>query len=153
RSKDSVQELERAGAVGARTLADAVAKLAPPRIVWIMVPAGEPTENIVQELGDLLAAGDVVVDGGNSYFKDDVRRSQVLAKKGILYVDAGTSGGVWGLERGYCLMVGGERRAFELVEPIIAALAPGRGDTAPAPGREGRASTAERGYLHCGPVG
>jgi 6-phosphogluconate dehydrogenase len=141
------------GAAGAATLDEFVAQLQPPRTAWLMVPAGDPTEGLVQELGKRMEKGDVIVDGGNSYFKDDVRRGQTLAEKGIYYVDAGTSGGVWGLERGYCLMVGGERAAVERLDPIWKTLAPGRGDVPPAPGREGKQSTAEEGYLHCGPVG
>jgi 6-phosphogluconate dehydrogenase len=141
------------GAAGAATLDEFVAQLQPPRTAWLMVPAGDPTEGLVQELGKRMEKGDVIVDGGNSYFKDDVRRGQALAGKGIYYVDAGTSGGVWGLERGYCLMVGGERAAVERLDPIWKTLAPGRGDVPPAPGREGKQSTAEEGYLHCGPVG
>jgi 6-phosphogluconate dehydrogenase len=108
---------------------------------------------MVQELGKRMEKGDAIVDGGNSYYKDDVRRSRALAEKGIYYVDAGTSGGVWGLERGYCLMIGGAREVVERLDPIWKTLAPGRGDVPPAPGREGKKSTAEDGYLHCGPVG
>jgi 6-phosphogluconate dehydrogenase len=152
----AVAELVADGASGAGTLDEFVAKLKAPRTAWIMVPAGEPTEQMVRELGSRLEKGDAIVDGGNSYFKDDVRRSQTLGEKGIYYIDAGTSGGVWGLERGYCLMIGGERTEVERLDPIWKTLAPGRGDIAPAPGREGRVgkpSTAEEGYLHCGPVG
>lgn len=152
-SADSVRALERDGAQPAFTLAEVVQKLPAPRVCWVMVPAGEPTEKAIAELGALLSAGDLVIDGGNSYFKDDVRRAAELAKKGVRYMDVGTSGGVWGIERGYCLMVGAERAAFELVEPALRTLAPGQGDTPPAPGRETRNSTAEQGYLHCGPVG
>jgi len=141
------------GTTGAATLDEFVARLQPPRTAWLMVPAGDPTEGLVQELGKRMEKGDVIVDGGNSYFKDDVRRGQALAEKGIYYVDAGTSGGVWGLERGYCLMIGGERAAVERLDPIWKTLAPGRGDVPPAPGREGKQGTAEEGYLHCGPVG
>jgi 6-phosphogluconate dehydrogenase len=141
------------GATGAATLDEFVAQLQPPRTAWLMVPAGDPTEGLVRELGQRMEKGDAIVDGGNSYFKDDVRRGQTLAEKGIYYVDAGTSGGVWGLERGYCLMIGGERAAVERLNPIWKTLAPGRGDVPPAPGREGKQSTAEEGYLHCGPVG
>jgi 6-phosphogluconate dehydrogenase len=141
------------GATGAATLDEFVAQLQPPRTAWLMVPAGDPTEGLVQELGQRMEKGDVIVDGGNSYFKDDVRRGRTLAEKGIYYVDAGTSGGVWGLERGYCLMIGGEPVAVERLDPIWKTLAPGRGDVPPAPGREGKQGTAEEGYLHCGPVG
>jgi 6-phosphogluconate dehydrogenase len=149
----AIAELVADGASGAGTLDEFVAKLRAPRTAWIMVPAGEPTEGMVRELGRRLEKGDAIVDGGNSYFKDDVRRAQSLAEKGIYYIDAGTSGGVWGLERGYCLMVGGEREAVERLDPIWKTLAPGRGDIPPSSGREGKKSTAEEGYLHCGPVG
>jgi 6-phosphogluconate dehydrogenase len=152
-SPKAIAELVAEGASGAGTLDEFVQKLQPPRTAWIMVPAGDPTEGMVQELGKRMEKGDAIVDGGNSYFKDDVRRGQALAEKGIYYVDAGTSGGVWGLERGYCLMIGGERAAFERLDPIWKTLAPGRGDVPPAPGREGKKSTAENGYLHCGGVG
>jgi 6-phosphogluconate dehydrogenase len=150
---NAIAELVAEGASGAGTLDEFVAKLQKPRAAWIMVPAGDPTEGMVKELGQRLEKGDVIIDGGNSYFKDDVRRSQSLAEKGIYYVDAGTSGGVWGLERGYCLMIGGEREAVQRLDPIWKTLAPGRGDVPPADGREGKQSTAEDGYLHCGPVG
>jgi 6-phosphogluconate dehydrogenase len=153
RSPGPEEELAREGATPARSVADLVAKLARPRVVWVMVPAGAPTESTVTELGGLLDASDVIVDGGNSYFKDDVRRAKVVAARQIRYVDAGTSGGVFGLERGYSLMVGGTRDAFERVEPILRTLAPGRGDVARTPGRERLGGTAEEGYLHCGPSG
>jgi 6-phosphogluconate dehydrogenase len=130
-----------------------VAKLTVPRTAWIMVPAGDPTEGMVRELGQRLAAGDAIVDGGNSMFKDDVRRAAALAAKGIHYIDAGTSGGVWGLERGYCLMVGGDKGTVERLAPIWSTLAPGRSGIDPSPGREGKGSTAEDGWLHCGPAG
>jgi len=132
---------------------DFVAKLAPPKTAWVMVPAGPPTEAVIQDLGARLGEGGVVIDGGNSHFKDDVRRARELRAKGILYVDAGTSGGVWGLERGYCLMIGGDREVVERLDPIWKTLAPGRGAIPPSPGREDRKSTAEEGYLHCGPAG
>jgi 6-phosphogluconate dehydrogenase len=141
---------EELGAEGAYSLEELVAKLPQPRAVWVMVPAGEATEAMVQKLGSLLAPGDVLVDGGNSYFKDDIRRAQALAAKGILYMDAGTSGGVWGLERGYCLMVGGDARGFALLEPALKDLAPGQGAVEPSPGAKG---SALKGYLHCGPAG
>ena len=153
RSSGPVDELAAEGAVPAYSLEEAVAALPTPRVLWVMVPAGDPTETTVAKLGELCDAGDVIVDGGNSYFKDDVRRAAVLAEKGIRYVDCGTSGGVWGLERGYCLMAGGEHLALELLEPALKTLAPGRGDIPSTPGREGRDGTAELGYLHCGPVG
>jgi 6-phosphogluconate dehydrogenase len=150
---ENVRALERATAEPAFTLAEAAAKLRRPRVLWLMVPAGPATEAVVRELEGLCEEGDVVIDGGNSYFKDDVARAERLARKGIRYLDVGTSGGVWGLERGYCLMVGGPKDAFELVTPLLRTLAPGRGNVAPAPGREGRGSTAEEGFLHCGPSG
>ncbi len=140
------------GAAGADSLADLVKKLAAPRAVWIMVPAGAPTDSTVTELGGLLSSGDCIVDGGNSYFKDDVRRSQALKPKGIFYVDAGTSGGVWGLDRGYCLMVGGDKATVDRLAPIFKTLAPGQGATPPSPGRTAK-STSTDGWLHCGPVG
>jgi 6-phosphogluconate dehydrogenase len=152
-SANAIAELVAEGASGAGTLDEFVQRLQPPRTAWIMVPAGDPTEGMVQELGKRMEKGDAIVDGGNSYYKDDVRRSRALAEKGIYYVDAGTSGGVWGLERGYCLMIGGAREVVERLDPIWKTLAPGRGDVPPAPGREGKKSTAEDGYLHCGPVG
>ena len=149
----AVADLAKEGAAGSASLDDFVAKLEAPKTAWVMVPAGEPTEQMVRSLGELFSAGDVIIDGGNSHFKDDVRRAKALREKGVQYVDAGTSGGVWGLERGYCLMIGGEREVVQRLDPIWRTLAPGRGDIAPAPGREGKESTAEEGYLHCGPVG
>jgi len=130
-----------------------VARLTPPRTAWIMLPAGAPTEGMVRELGQRLAAGDAVIDGGNSFFKDDVRRARELSGHGIHYIDAGTSGGVWGLERGYCLMIGGDRATVERLTPIWTTLAPGRGAIEAAPGREGKGGSAEEGWLHCGPAG
>ncbi|HEV7670557.1 MAG TPA: decarboxylating 6-phosphogluconate dehydrogenase [Thermoanaerobaculia bacterium] len=141
------------GAVGSASLDELVEKLEVPRAVWLMVPSGEPTEKMVAALGDKLAAGDAIVDGGNSFFKDDVRRSRELDAQGVRYLDAGTSGGVWGLERGYCLMIGGDRESYERLEPIFATLAPGRGEIEPSAGREGRKGTAEDGYLYCGGAG
>src|SRR5262245_54119691 len=152
RTRESVDAFAREGAVPAYTLAEVVKKTRPPRALWIMVPAGDATESTVRELAQLCAEGDIVVDGGNSYFKDDVRRSRELAKRGVRYVDVGTSGGIWGLERGYCLMVGGEREAFLALEPAFATLAPGPSGVPPSPGRKRRGS-AERGYLHCGKSG
>jgi 6-phosphogluconate dehydrogenase len=153
RSPEAVAALEQEGAAGASSLDEFVAKLNAPRTAWLMVPAGEPTEEMVRQLGERLSEGDVIVDGGNTYFKDDVRRAHQLAPRGIRYVDAGTSGGIWGLERGYCLMIGGETETVRRLDPIWKTLAPGRGEVPPSPGREGKASTAEDGYLHCGPVG
>jgi 6-phosphogluconate dehydrogenase len=153
RSLEAIQALTKEGFKGADTLKDLVAKLDPPRAVWLMVPAGQPTEETVGGLRPYLEKGDVIIDGGNSYYKDDVRRSQSFKQKGIFYVDAGTSGGVWGIDRGYCLMIGGELEPVKRLEPIFATLAPGQGDIPPSPGREKFRSTAEKGYLHCGPPG
>jgi 6-phosphogluconate dehydrogenase len=150
---NAVAELVAEGGAGSGTLDEFVARLKPPRTAWVMVPAGEPTEGMVRALGERMEKGDAVIDGGNSYYKDDVRRARALAEKGVYYVDAGTSGGVWGLERGYCLMIGGETAVVERLTPIWQTLAPGRGDIPPALGREGKKSTAEEGWLHCGPVG
>jgi len=141
------------GAVGSASLDELVAQLEAPRAVWLMVPSGEPTEKMVEALAGKLSAGDAIVDGGNSFFKDDVRRSRALDAKGVRYLDAGTSGGVWGLERGYCLMIGGDRTSYERLEPIFRTLAPGRGEIEPSAGRAGRKSTAEEGYLYCGGAG
>ncbi|HTS82280.1 MAG TPA: decarboxylating 6-phosphogluconate dehydrogenase [Myxococcaceae bacterium] len=152
RGADVVAAFAKEGASPSKTVEELVAKLQKPRAVWIMVPSGGPTESTVQSLAKLLEAGDTIIDGGNSFFKDDVRRSKDVAKKGIHYVDAGTSGGVWGLERGYCLMVGGPKEAVARIEPVLRTLAPGRGDIPLTPGRDGK-STAEQGYLHCGPSG
>jgi 6-phosphogluconate dehydrogenase len=150
---ESVRALEREGARGAATLDELVQKLTPPRAVWVMVPAGSPTEEIVMILGERLKSGDVVIDGGNSYFKDDIRRSTKLAAKGIHYLDVGTSGGVWGLERGYCLMVGGPKGAFERLKPLFQSLAPGKESAEPTPGRPPEHGSAEEGFLYCGPSG
>ncbi len=151
RSPDAVKQLAGEGAKGAGSLAELVASLAKPRAVWNMGPAGGPTESTVEELGKVLEAGDTIIDGGNSFFKDDIRRARSLAAKKITYVDAGTSGGVYGLERGYCLMVGGDSDVVKRLEPIFKTLAPGKGTVERTPGRTG--GTAEEGYLHCGPVG
>jgi len=153
RNLHSVTEIEAEGAYGATSLDDALVKLSPPRIVWVMVPAGGPTDEVFRRLLSMLSPGDIAIDGGNSHFKDDIRRAAVLAARGISYIDAGTSGGVWGLERGYCLMVGGEPDAVARIEPILRTLAPGTAGIAPSPQRAGRKSTAEQGYLHCGPAG
>jgi 6-phosphogluconate dehydrogenase len=153
RNPDAVAELVKQGAVGATSLEDVAAKLEKPRAVWLMLPAGEITEQTVGTFAGLLEAGDALIDGGNSYYKDDVRRGGDLAGKGIHYLDAGTSGGIWGLERGYCLMIGGPRESVQRLDPIWQTLAPGTGDVAPSPGREGKQSTADKGYLHCGPTG
>jgi 6-phosphogluconate dehydrogenase len=154
RDPAAVAAVADAGAEGAASLAQLVERLAPPRAVWLMLPAGEPTEQTVAALAGLLAAGDTVIDGGNSYYKDDVRRAAQLAGRGIAYLDAGTSGGVWGRERGYCLMIGGESAAVGRLDPILKTLAPGRGDIPPTIAEgNARTGTAEEGYLHCGPAG
>jgi 6-phosphogluconate dehydrogenase len=152
-STAAVEQLASEGAVASSSLDELARELRAPRAVWVMVPAGAPTEQAVQALAARLERGDLVIDGGNSYFKDDVRRARELDARGILYADAGTSGGVWGLERGYCLMVGGPKEAFERLQPVLETLAPGMGSVPPSPGREAQAGTAERGYLHCGPSG
>ena len=138
---------------GATDLTNLVAKLAKPRNVWVMLPAGEITEQTVAGLGRLLEAGDTIIDGGNAFFQDDVRRAREMKHKGIHYLDCGTSGGVWGLERGYCLMIGGDKEAVERLDPIFAALSPGEGTIPKTPRRESRDPRVERGYLHCGPSG
>jgi 6-phosphogluconate dehydrogenase len=138
---------------GGSDLAGLVAKLTRPRAVWVMLPAGEITERTVAELGRLLEAGDTIIDGGNAFFQDDVRRAREMKARGIHYLDCGTSGGVWGLERGYCLMIGGDKQAVDRLDPIFSALAPGEGTIPKTPRRETRDPRVERGYLHCGPSG
>jgi len=152
-SADAVKGLAGEGAVASTSLPDLVSKLKAPRAVWIMVPAGGPTEQTVQAIAKDLEAGDTIIDGGNSYYKDDVRRARGLQEKGIRYVDVGTSGGVWGLERGYCMMIGGPRDAVQQLNPIFKTLAPGIGDIPRTPGFDKLGGTAEQGYLHCGPSG
>ena len=151
-SSTSVEKLAGEGAVGATSLEDFVAKLERPRTAWLMVPAGEPTERSVTALAERMSEGDTIIDGGNSYFKDDVRRAKELRQRGINYLDAGTSGGIWGIDRGYCLMIGGPTDAVARLEPIFRTLAPGRGTIEATPGRT-KSSTSEQGYLHCGPEG
>jgi 6-phosphogluconate dehydrogenase len=148
-----VTKLAGEGATGAASVDDLIEKLAAPRHVWVMVPAGAATESTVAELGDKLSAGDTIIDGGNTFFKDDIRRAKGLAAKQIHYVDAGTSGGVYGLDRGYCMMIGGDADVVRRLDPIFKTLAPGRGSVERTPGREKVAGTAEDGYLHCGPAG
>ncbi len=150
---DVVEELEGEGATGTGSLDELVAALQKPRAVWVMVPAGTITEQTVSELGARMDAGDVIIDGGNSYYRDDIARADALEEKNIHYVDVGTSGGVWGLERGYSLMIGGESEVVQRLSPLFAAIAPGV-DAAPrTPGRSGEPSAEEHGYLHCGPNG
>ncbi len=153
RSADAVTTLAGEGATGVDSIVAMVAALASPRAIWVMVPAGGPTESTVAELAEALAPGDTIIDGGNTFFKDDVRRAKTLAARELHYVDAGTSGGVFGLERGYCMMIGGDRDVVQRLDPIFKTLAPGRGTIERTPGREQKSGTAEEGYLHCGPVG
>jgi len=152
RTPKAVQELVKENATGSSTLAEFIGKLAKPRAVWLMVPAAV-VDNTIADLLPLLEAGDILIDGGNSYYVDDIRRAKELAPKGIHYVDVGTSGGVWGLERGYCMMIGGEPAVVAHLDPIFATLAPGIGNIDRTPGREKASGTAEQGYLHCGPNG
>ena len=151
-----VDEYVAYGMKGAHTVEELVAQLAKPRAVWVMLPAGAVTEEYVEKLRPLLDADDILIDGGNTFYKDDIRRAKSLAEKGIHYVDIGTSGGVWGRERGYCLMIGGDKAAVDRLDPILKTLAPGRGDIPTTPKRDGRDDLdgrAEEGYLHCGPAG
>ncbi len=176
-SPDAVKGIAGEGATGAPSLDDLVSKLKAPRAAWVMVPSGDATEKTVQALLSTMQAGDTIIDGGNSYFKDDVRRARLCASKGVHYVDVGTSGGVWGIDRGYCMMIGGPKEAVQRLDPIFKTLAPGRGDIARTPGREklsgtsavtsagksagtsagtsadASAGTSEEGYIHCGPSG
>lgn len=151
-NRQAVDALAREGAAGAYTLDDFIARLTPPRAVWMMVPAARVDETI-GKLAGYLARGDILIDGGNSFYRDDQRRAGTLAERGIHYVDVGTSGGVWGLERGYCMMIGGETEIVRRLDPVFAALAPGTAAASPTPGRGKRSGTAEQGYLHCGPAG
>src|ERR1043165_2657650 len=150
---DASLTLGREGATSSAALQDLVKRLTPPRVVWLMVPAGEPTAKAVGELGCLMAVGDVIIDGGNSFWKDDIARAKALRERGIHYLDVGTSGGVWGLERGYCLMIGGEKAVVERLDPIFRALVPGAGDIPATPHREGRDPRPGQGYIHAGPSG
>ncbi|HMC31632.1 MAG TPA: decarboxylating 6-phosphogluconate dehydrogenase [Candidatus Angelobacter sp.] len=149
----NVNELAGQGATGSSSLDDFAAKLKKPRAAWIMVPAGDPTEQTVNALAQRFDPGDIIIDGGNSYYKDDVRRSQKLRERGIHYIDVGTSGGVWGLERGYCMMIGGPKEAVTHLDSIFKTLASGLGNIPHTPGREKLGGTAEQGYLYCGPSG
>ncbi len=153
KSADAVAALTRDGATGASSLDDLVGKLQAPRAVWVMLPAGDITETTIATLGKLLSKDDVVIDGGNTFWQDDVRRAEALSQRGIHYIDVGTSGGVWGLERGYCMMIGGDAEVVSRLDPLFKALAPGRGEIPLTPGREGRDPRVEQGYIHTGPVG
>ena len=152
-SQDAVKNISAEGAVPSSSLEDFCSKLGSPRIAWLMVPAGPPTESTAQAIARQMKPGDILIDGGNSYFKDDIRRSKMFGEKGIHYVDVGTSGGVWGLERGYCMMIGGPKEAVQQLDPIFKTLAPGRGEISRTPGREKLGGTAEEGYIYCGPSG
>jgi 6-phosphogluconate dehydrogenase len=152
RNRPAVQQLEGEGAAGAASLGELVGKLSAPRAVWVMVPAGVAGQ-VVDELAGLLEPGDVVIDGGNSFYRDDVQRAEALGARGLHYLDVGTSGGVYGLERGYCLMIGGEAEVVERLDPLFRALAPGLEAASRTPGREGEPRPEELGYLHCGPAG
>jgi len=150
---ENVKHLATEGAIPSSSLDDFAGKLGKPRIAWLMVPAGDATEKTVQQLAQRLQPGDIIIDGGNSFFKDDVRRSKQFKEKGIHYVDVGTSGGVWGLGRGYCMMIGGPAEVVQQLDPIFKTLAPGRGAIPRTPGREKMSGTSEDGYIHCGPSG
>jgi 6-phosphogluconate dehydrogenase len=153
KSQKAVAELASEGATGAASLEDLVKKLKAPRTIWVMLPSGAITEATIETLGTLLAPDDVIIDGGNTFWQDDVRRGKSLAGKKIHYVDVGTSGGVWGLERGYCMMIGGDKAVVERLDPIFATMAPGLGDIPRTTGREGRNPRVEQGYIHTGPIG
>jgi 6-phosphogluconate dehydrogenase len=152
-NSDNVKKVSSEGAAGASSVEDFVRKLNKPRAAWVMVPAGAATENTVLSLAGLMEPGDTIVDGGNSYYKDDVRRSKILKDKGLHYLDVGTSGGVWGIERGYCMMIGGSKESAQRLDPIFKTLAPGVDGVPPTQGRQGKNPTAEQGYLYCGPSG
>ena len=149
----AVGALARDGAIGAKDLDKLVSQLRSPRAIWLMLPAGKITEDTIAELAKLLAPDDIIIDGGNTFWKDDIRRAQMLKGRAIHYVDVGTSGGVWGLERGYCMMIGGPKAIVDRLDPLFKALAPGLGNVPRTPGRDGRDPHAEFGYLHCGPSG
>ena len=156
RNEPAVTGLAGEGATGASSLEDVTAKLQGPRIFWVMLPAGPPTEDTIAKLADLASPGDIIIDGGNSFYKDDIRRAAGLSEKQLHYVDVGTSGGVWGLERGFCMMIGGDKETVDLLDPIFDCLAPGYGTIPRTPGRDGDASEdgrAEKGYIHAGPPG
>ena len=149
----AIADLKRDGASGADGLEKLVQQLRPPRAVWVMLPAGKITDDTITQLGKLLSAGDIVLDGGNTFWRDDIRRAKMLKERNIHHVDVGTSGGIWGLERGYCMMIGGDKDIVDRLDPIFAALAPGLGDVSRTPKRDGRDPRAEHGYIHAGPNG
>ena len=149
----TVQKLADEGMTAASSLEDMISKLKAPRSIWVMLPAGHITDDTIFDLANHMDKGDTVIDGGNSFYKDDIRRAKELEKKELHYIDVGTSGGVWGLERGYCMMIGGDKEAVGRIDPILRALAPGKGDIEATKGRENFEHTAEEGYLHCGPAG
>ncbi|MGN6410289.1 MAG: phosphogluconate dehydrogenase (NAD(+)-dependent, decarboxylating) [Nitrobacter sp.] len=153
KNNKTVATIANEGATGASDLEDFVRKLDRPRAVWIMLPAGAITETTIDTIAKLLERDDVIIDGGNTFWQDDIRRARTLREKGIHYVDVGTSGGVWGFERGYCMMIGGDKAVVDRLDPIFAAMAPGRGDIPRTPSRDGRDPRVEQGYLHAGPVG
>ena len=153
RNRKTVDALAKEGPLPTYSLEQLVEKLSAPRAIWVMLPSGRPTEETVVALSKLMESGDAIIDGGNSYYVDDIRRAKELASKGIHYVDVGTSGGIWGLERGYCMMIGGGRDVIQQLDPVFATLAPGIGSIPRTPGREKLGGTAEQGYLHCGPNG
>jgi 6-phosphogluconate dehydrogenase len=154
RDQAAVQKLAGEGAKGVGSLEDMVKNMTAPRAIWVMLPAGKITEGTISQLSDLMESGDIIIDGGNSFYKDDIRRGEELrAKKNLKYVDVGTSGGVWGLERGYCMMIGGDKDVVDHLDPILKTLAPGKGTIDVTPHREGKDERAEQGYLHCGPIG
>lgn len=148
-----VENLRQEGAMGVEDLSALVAGLEKPRAVWVMLPAGAPTEDTISALSELLESGDVIIDGGNTYYKDDIRRAQALSEKGLNYIDVGTSGGVWGLERGYCMMIGGDADVVKRLDPLFDSLAPGMGDIPRTRDRKSDDDRAERGYIHAGPAG
>jgi 6-phosphogluconate dehydrogenase len=152
RTPGPAEALAKEGAIPAAGLAELIEKLSPPRAVWLMVPAGA-VDATLEQLSSLLRPGDLLIDGGNSYYIDDLRRAQWLSERGVQYLDVGTSGGIWGLERGYCLMVGGPQESFQRIEPVLRSLAPGRGSLPATPGRKPSRGTADEGFLHCGPSG
>ncbi len=153
RDPKAIAELKRDGASGADGLEKLVQQLRPPRAVWVMLPAGKITDDTITQLGKLMSAGDIVLDGGNTFWRDDIRRAKMLKERNIHHVDVGTSGGVWGLERGYCMMIGGDKEIVDRLDPIFSALAPGLGSVPRTPKRDGRDPRAERGYIHAGPNG